>query len=48
MAELLTDRLSFLMNQVAENQIEEIIIKDKLQKQLLMEKQQRSKMLSFL
>ena len=45
--ELLTDRLSFLMNQVAQNQIEEIVSKDKVQKQRLMEKQQRAKMLSF-
>ena len=45
--ELLTDRLSFLMNQVAKNQIEEIVSKEKLQRQLVIEKEQRSKMLSY-
>ena len=45
--ELLTDRLSFLMNQVAQNQIEEIVTMDKMQKQRLLEKEQRSKMLSY-
>ena len=43
----LTERLSFLMNQVAQNQIEEIISKDKLQKQQLMEKEERAKMLCY-
>lgn len=45
--DLLTYRLSALMNQVAENQIAELIDKDKIQQQRLMEKEQRSKMLSF-
>ena len=45
--ELLTHRLSALMNQVAENQIAELVDKDRLQQQRLMEKEQRSKMLSY-
>ena len=45
--DLLTYRLSALMNQVAENQIAELIDKDKIQQQRLMEKEQRSKMLSY-
>jgi len=45
--DLLTYRLSALMNQVAENQIAELIDRDKIQQQRLMEKEQRSKMLSY-
>ena len=45
--ELLTHRLAALMNQVAENQIAELVDKDRLQQQRLMEKEQRSKMLSY-
>ena len=45
--DLLTYRLSALMNQVAENQIAELIDKDKLQQQRFMEKEQRAKMLSY-
>ena len=45
--DLLTYRLAALMNQVAENQISELIDKDKLQQQRFMEKEQRAKMLSY-
>ena len=45
--ELLTDRLSTLMKQVSEKQIAELISKDKLQKQRLMERAQKQKMMSY-
>lgn len=44
--ELLTYRLATLMDQVAENQIAELINKDRLQKKLLMEQAQRQNMRS--
>ena len=45
--ELLTHRLSALMNEVAENQIAELVDKDREQKQRMVEREQRSKMLSY-
>ena len=45
--ELLTDRLAMLVEQVAENQMAELINKEKLQQQRIMERSQREKMLSF-
>ena len=45
--ELLTNRLSALMNEVAENQIAELVDKDREQKQRMVEREQRSKMLSY-
>ena len=45
--ELLTDRLAALMKQVADNQIAELVNKDRLQKQRLVERSQRTKMMSY-
>lgn len=45
--ELLTDRLAMLVEQVAENQMAELINKERLQQQRIMERSQREKMISF-
>ena len=45
--ELLTDRLAILVEQVAEHQIEELINKEKLQQERLIQKSQRTDMLAF-
>ena len=45
MMDSLTNRLSVLIDQVAENQIEELINHDRMQKErLMMEREQRAKM----
>ena len=45
--ELLTDRLAILVEQVAEHQMEELIDKERLQQERLIQKSQRTDMLSF-
>ena len=45
--ELLTSRLTVMMNQVAENRMMDIIDQDRFEKQRMIERQQRSRMLAY-
>ena len=47
MMELLTSRLTVMMNQVSENRMMDIIDQDRFEKQRMIERQQRSRMLLY-
>merc|ERR1719225_1700313 len=47
MMELLTSRLTVMMNQVSENRMMDIIDQDRFEKQRMLERQQRSRMLLY-